>query len=412
MSGRKYRVAMYSPGMVGFGHIRRNASIAQALSCSALEPVVLMIAEARQAGALPMPEGVDSVTLPALRKEANGLVRPRFLDVSNQDLIALRAKVIYKVIRVFRPDVLIVDHLPLGAGGELSRTLRHVRKHSNTRCVLGLRDILQDRESVHRAWSDPDKVDAMRDYYDAVWIYGDPAVYDPVREYGLFDQVAAKVRYTGYLDQRPRLELAEAHAAHLLANVPPGRLVVCVVGGGHDGAALAEAFVRADLPPDSSGVLVTGPYMPGKTRQHLRRLAERRPRLKLLEFVPEPAALIHRADRVIAMGGYNTMCEVLSFEKHALIVPRVTPEPEQWMRAQRMRELGLVEVLHPDKLSPRAITKWLGRDLGRAPPSRHRIDIGGLTRIPGMLAALLGVPAVLLQRDFPALSTLLTRRHE
>ncbi|HYV30741.1 MAG TPA: glycosyl transferase family 28, partial [Candidatus Binatia bacterium] len=72
MKDRKYRVAMYSPGMVGFGHIRRNASIAQALRCSPLEPVIVMIAEARQAGALPMPQGVDSVTLPALRKEAHG----------------------------------------------------------------------------------------------------------------------------------------------------------------------------------------------------------------------------------------------------------------------------------------------------------------------------------------------------
>ena len=38
------RVAMYSPGMVGFGHIRRNASIAQALRSSPLHPAVVMIA--------------------------------------------------------------------------------------------------------------------------------------------------------------------------------------------------------------------------------------------------------------------------------------------------------------------------------------------------------------------------------
>src|SRR3989454_5557976 len=123
MNGGKCRVAMYSPGMVGFGHIRRNASIAQALRSSALEPTIVMIAEARQAGALPMPAGVDWVTLPSLRKEADGWVRPRYLDVSNQDLIALRAKVISRTIKVFEPDVLIVDHLPLGAAGELTRTL-------------------------------------------------------------------------------------------------------------------------------------------------------------------------------------------------------------------------------------------------------------------------------------------------
>ena len=215
-------------------------------------------------------------------------------------------------------------------------------------------------------------------------------MYDPVREYELPDPVAAKVHYTGYIDQRPRLELAGAQGAQVLANLPvTGKLAVCVVGGGQDGAKLADAFVRADLPPDTTGVVVTGPYMPATTRRRLRRIAEKRPGLKLLEFVPEPAPLINRADHVIAMGGYNTICEVLSFEKHALIVPRVSPKPEQLIRAERMRDLGLIDMLHPDQLSPRAITEWLARDPGPVRARRERIDFGGLTRIPGLLAALL-----------------------
>ena len=101
MNGGKCRVAMYSPGMVGFGHIRRNASIAQALRNSPLAPVIVMIAEARQAGALPLPAGVDCVTLPALRKAADGCIKPRFLDVSDQDLVELRSKVISRTLRAF-----------------------------------------------------------------------------------------------------------------------------------------------------------------------------------------------------------------------------------------------------------------------------------------------------------------------
>src|SRR5207249_12094596 len=119
MSG-KCRVAMYSPGMVGFGHIRRNASIAQALRSSSLPPAIVMLAEARQASALPMPPGVDCVTFPALRKEGDGWCRPRFLEVSDRDVIGLRGRVIHGAIRSFEPDVLIVDHLPLGAARELS----------------------------------------------------------------------------------------------------------------------------------------------------------------------------------------------------------------------------------------------------------------------------------------------------
>src|SRR6266498_159441 len=325
MKQRKIRVAIYSPGMVVFGHIRRNSSIAQALRCSPLEPAIVMTAEARQAGVLPMPEGVDTVTLPSLRKESEGWIKPRFLDVSNRDVIALRAEVIATAVKAFEPDV------------------------------------LQDAKTVQSTWFEQANVDAIRDYYDAVWIYTDPAVYDPVREYGLLDPVAAKVQYTGYLDQRPRLEFAGPQAAQVVAGLPQGKLVVCVVGGGQDGVNLAEAFVRTDFPPDTTGVIVTGLYMPGEFRQRLRRSAEARPCLRVLEFLSEPAPLIQRADRVIAMGGYNTMCEVLSFEKRALIVPRVRPKPEQWIRAKRMQELGLVGMLHPDQLTPEALAEWLAR---------------------------------------------------
>src|SRR5256886_11202149 len=131
-SRRAPRIALYSEGMMGFGHIRRNASIAQALRRSALQPAIVMIAEAWQAGALLMPAGIDCVTLPALRKEANGEYNPRFLlDVSDAELIALRTQVIRSAMEVFEPDVLIVDYLPLGVAGELTSTLEHLRSRGN-----------------------------------------------------------------------------------------------------------------------------------------------------------------------------------------------------------------------------------------------------------------------------------------
>ena len=147
------RIATYSQGMHGFGHIRRNATIAHALRGAGTQAVILMIAEAWQAGAIPMPEGVDCVTLPGLRKETDGGLNARFLGVSDQELITLRSEVICKALETFEPDVLLVDYLPLGAGRELVRTLEHVRKHGRTRCVLGLREVLQDPETVRRTWS-------------------------------------------------------------------------------------------------------------------------------------------------------------------------------------------------------------------------------------------------------------------
>src|SRR5262245_36388531 len=287
-SGGPYRVATYSPGMVGFGHIRRNASIAQALRASSLRPAVMMIAEAWQAGALPMPPGVDCVTLPALRKESDGEYIPRFVEISDEDLVALRSRVIQGAIEGFDPDVLIVDHLPLGAVHELADTLHAVRQRGKTHCILGLRDVLQDRDTVHRLWSDPAHLKAVRDDYDAIWIYSDPVAYDLVSECGVLDQCLDRVHYTGYLDQRPRLELARSRTETLLSSLPPGRLALCLVGGGYDGDALAETFLRADLPGDMTGILVTGPYMSDENRRRMIQAMRGRPRMQLIDFLPEP----------------------------------------------------------------------------------------------------------------------------
>ena len=48
---------------------------------------------------------------------------------------------------------------------------------------------------------------------------------------------------------------------------------------------------------------------------------------------------------VVAMGGYNTFCEILSFNKPALLLPRSTPRQEQLIRAKAAQELGLVSMV-------------------------------------------------------------------
>src|SRR2546430_6918778 len=84
------RIATYSQGMHGFGHIRRNATIAHALRDAGTQAVILMIAEAWQAGAIPMPEGVDCVTLPGLRKEANGRSEEHTSELQSQSNLVCR----------------------------------------------------------------------------------------------------------------------------------------------------------------------------------------------------------------------------------------------------------------------------------------------------------------------------------
>lgn len=385
-TARRERVALYSHDALGLGHMRRNLAIAEVLARSGSRPV-LLIAGAREATAFPMPPGVDCVALPALRKRSNGRYAPRSLDLPAESLIGLRSRTIRAALESFGPDALIVDKVPLGLGRELEPSLNSLRAGGRARLVLGLRDVLDVPATARREWREMDCDAVVRDLYDSVWIYGDRRVYDPVAEYHFSHEVAVKARYTGYLDRhasRRRTRLADAEALRRM-ELPPGRLWLCLVGGGEDGYRLAKAFSGVDFPEDASGAIVAGPFMSHRQVRDLRRLAQDRRRLGLLEFVEEPGGLIRQADSVVAMAGYNTTCEILSLRKRALVVPRIRTRREQLIRAERMRDLGLLELLHPNRLSPATLTDWLAAGPAAIRPAATRIDMGGLDRIPDLL---------------------------
>ena len=73
------------------------------------------------------------------------------------------------------------------------------------------------------------------------------------------------------------------------------------------------------------------------------------PQVEIIEFDNRMEKLIAGARAVVGMGGYNTFCEILSFDKPALIVPRITPREEQLIRARRAAELGLIDMLLPEE---------------------------------------------------------------
>ena len=63
-------------------------------------------------------------------------------------------------------------------------------------------------------------------------------------------------------------------------------------------------------------------------------------------------------------------------------VPRVEPRVEQLIRAERLSRLGLVEMIHPDDLTPEAMRARVERLLERDPASAPRVevDLSGASR--------------------------------
>lgn len=389
-----YRVALYSHDTMGLGHKRRNLLIAQTLQASGLPVEILVITGMADANEGLTAAGIDCVSLPALKKHRDGSYGGRHLQLPLGQIIAWRSQLILTTIQQFQPDVLIVDNVPRGAERELDPTLEYMRQQPQMRCVLGLRDVLDRPTAVQRDWRRADNEGAIRHYYDAVWIYGDPQVYDLRQEYGFAPDVVAKMQPLGYFNQRDRLHKIDQPWQKTVAQwgLPP-RFVLGAVGGGQDGKTLAIAFAQMPFTADLPGVLLTGPFLPEATRQTLAAIAQQNPHLTLLPYCPEPTILMAAAERVIAMGGYNTTCEILSFQKPALIIPRIKPRQEQWLRATRLQQLGFVDVLHPDQVNTENLTAWLHCPL-KSRPNRLDLNLQATQRLPQALEQLLSAPAL------------------
>ena len=384
------RIAFYSYDEHGLGHVRRSIAIAHALA--AAEPVsILLIAGAREAALFRLPEGTDTLALPAPSTDFNGDQRGPSIGLDVVGTLRVRARALRNALAAYKPDVLIVDRLPLGVYDELAESLGLLRE-MGTRLVLGLRDVLDDPAYVRAEWDRAGALGVMRRSYDAIWVYGDPRVYDPAVEYDLPADVREMVRYSGYIDRDFAEPASDPTVRRRQLGLPDGRIALCVLGGGEDGDRLAAAFAHATLPAGTTGVVVAGPFMDGDGRDALHALAAGRDDLRVLDFVPDAHTLIALADDVVAMGGYNSVCEILSGDARALVVPRVAPSREQLIRARRLGDLGAIDVLEPQRLSAEALSAWLAAGGERRKPLRTPIDMNGLRRLPTLLDELLARP--------------------
>jgi len=401
----RLRIAFYSHDTVGLGHIRRNIALAAALVGALGDVDVLLLTGNPEATSLPLPPQTDVVTLPTLAKDADGRYRSRTLSGPVERVLEIRTALLEAALTSFEPDLLVVDKVPRGVRDELVPALRRLRATGRTRTVLGLREVLDEPTTAVAEWRRARCTEAVDELYDAVWVYGDRSVYDPVVEYGLPASVAAKVTYTGYLG-RDRFRgtstrgdgtstrgdgTATATAGGDPATVPAAPYVLCTVGGGQDGAALAAAFAAAPMPAGHTGVVVCGPFMAPAAREAVHRAAAAD--VTVLDFVPHADALVAGAAAVVSMAGYNSVCEVLATDAPALLVPRCRPRAEQRLRAERLTALGLAEVMAEADVSAHALGRWLattvrasGQPAARAAAT---LDLDGLRRVPGLVTDLL-----------------------
>ena len=343
-SGR--RLLIYSHDSFGLGHLRRCRVIAHHLVKRFKRLSVLILSGSPIIGSFDFRSRVDFVRVPGVIKLRNGTYTSLNLHLDIEKTLEIRRSIIHHTAEVFEPDLFLVDKEPLGLRGEVRSTLEMLRARG-TRCVLGLRDVMDEPASLVDEWQRKGVFPALEELYDEIWVYGLPQIFDPLSEIPGMAPLAPKVRFTGYLE-RSVPEVAGSQPEHRPPREP---FILVTPGGGGDGAELIDWVIRAyesDPTLPHRAVLLMGPFMPVEQRLAFQARAERDPRLQAITFEARVEAFFQQARAVVAMGGYNTFCEILSFGKPSLLVPRTTPRLEQYLRAERAEALGLVRMLPDD----------------------------------------------------------------
>ncbi|MGO4354684.1 glycosyltransferase family protein [Rhizobium sp. RAF36] len=360
------RILMYSHDTFGLGHLRRCRTIAHALVEDYRGLNILIISGATIAGAFDYRARVDFVKIPSVIKLRNGEYTSMASHIDLQDTLKMRESSIRHTAETFQPDIFIVDKEPMGLKGEVEDTLAYLKARGTT-LVLGLREIMDAPHLLDAEWKRNGIMQKIDQYYDSVWVYGPPDFYDPLVGLDVPANVRRKMDFVGFLQR-------SVSKSKKSVNTPKEKYILVTTGGGGDGSDLVHDVMNAyeqDPTLQLKALVVLGPYMPAAERTKLVKKGEKIPSIEVIEFDNHMEELIEGATGVVAMGGYNTYCEILSFDKPALIVPRVKPREEQLLRAQRASELGLVDMLLPDQsANPAIMAEALKQLPNRQPPSQ------------------------------------------
>ena len=392
------RVLIYSHDTFGLGHLRRSRAIANALVEEWPGASVLILSGSPVIGSFEFGKGVDYIRVPGVTKLPDGNYTSLNLNVSLEEAVRLREAIILEAAETFRPDLLIVDKEPTGFRGEILPALEHLRGEG-CRLVLGIRDVMDEPALLVPEWERKGGTAALTRYYDEIWVYGLKEIYQPLAALALTPEVERRITYTGYL----RRELPKEPALTRYPKLMKQPFVLVTTGGGGDGDDLIDWVIsayEADATLELPAVLVFGPFMNRERRRGFVERIARHPKLEALAFDTKLELLMNRAAAIVAMGGYNTFCEILSLDKRAFVVPRVQPRREQHIRAVEAERLGLVRMLsHDSGRDPARMADALRRLPQQPKPSEVVVPglLDGLDVIRGRLGVALS-PAERRQR--------------
>jgi predicted glycosyltransferase len=358
------RVLLYVQHLLGIGHLKRAAALADGMVRAGLE--------------------VTLVTggMPVLGLELNAthcvqLAPASAADLSFKTLVdeqgrpvddawkAMRRKQLMDAWSACEPDALVIELFPFGRRQmrfELLPLLEAARARSPRPWIISsVRDVLGGGQT------DPARADQMLAtfdrYFDHVLVHGDGALAPFECSFRHAGRLEGRMHYTGYV-VGPAQPAGIGDATETATAGAQGGVLVSV-GGGAVGQRLLEVAVQA-RPLSSLHAepwrLLAGVNAAEADLAHLRALAQAQPGITIERFRSDFTHLLARCRVSVSQGGYNTVMEVLQARAAAVIVPFAGgSETEQSLRARLLADTGRIALVEEAGLSPQALALAIDR---------------------------------------------------
>ena len=387
------RLLVYSHDTFGLGNIKRMLAICTHLHKTIPGLSILIVSGSPMLHSFRVSPGIDYIKLPCLKRSDSGDLGVRYLDLDVDQVIRLRRELILSTVISFKPDVVLVDKKPEGLAGEMEPSLRYIRCNlPQTRTMLVLRDILDTPESTIQTWVEHGSYKTVEWYYDDVLVLGSERLFDVCSEYCFPEVIRRKVHYCGYV-ARQRSARSRAEIRKQLAIAEEEQLVLVTTGGGEDGlhvlSAAIDAMQRLPAGHRIRALIVAGPELGSRQAAEVHAASLACPHIQVVEFIDDMMGYIAASDLVVSMAGYNTVCELLTVGRRAIIVPRVRPVEEQKIRAERMAAIPMFTTILPDALNAALLAESITNHLRQehdVHAQLHDIDLEALTRIGNLLS--------------------------
>ena len=346
------KILLYAQDNKGLGHINRTLIIVRHILAAHQNMVAYIVSKSPISTNFTLPERCDYIKLPTCLNPRD-LQTEHEIEAAKQHFRALRSQLLLDTALGIAPDLVLVDHEPLGFAGEFREGLYALKAYyPSTRFVFGLRDIMDDPTCIRAQWQESGVYDAFHNLYDGIAVYGSPELYDVADVYSIPATVRSKLHYCGYIVRdKPPLDAATVRKQLGVPQDAP--LLLATVGGGSDGYPVLDVVIKAigllrtDF-PGLCALLVTGPFMPPSEQAMLQ--ARATPTCRVFSSA-DTFQLMVAADAIVSMGGYNSVCEALAVPCPPVIVPRTTRKIEQKIRAEILETLGLARCVSPERLA-------------------------------------------------------------